>query len=480
MPQVTRQDIDATSSIVTIIVPKEEYAQKFKKEMQKFQAKATIKGFRPGKVPMQMVEKMYGKSILADLVDNIVRDELVEHLKTSDRQVLGQPLPALGQPPMSFDIKNLNDFEFKFDVGFQPYMDLQGINAADTYTYYQINVEESLIDKEVARIRTENGEQLPTTETIEENDLLALSAKELDAEGNIKEGGFEVARFTVAVKDLADEPLKQAILTQKVGDSFRHNVYELDANTKAELVHKYILNVDATVAATIGTDFEYVITEVTRVQPAEMTEEFFAKVSKGAFTDEAGMRAEIAKSYQEYYDGETDDFLYWQIEEHLHTANEIPLPDALLKRWMLVNDEKLKVKTLEEEYPKLANSLRNEILKGELKKQFNAEVTEAELRNSFAQGILQYFGGQVPPQYLDGFIDKMMKEEKEVNETYRKLLNKKLVAALKETVTLSVQSVSVEEYQSLTKAFAAGLQTKYNPELALQAQAEPEAMLVEG
>jgi hypothetical protein len=86
----------------------------------------------------------------------------------------------------------------------------------------------------------------------------------------------------------------------------------------------------------------------------------------------------------------------------------------------------------------------------------------------------------MPPEYLDGFIDKMMKEEKEVNETYRKLLNKKLVTALKEKVTLTVQSVSVEEYQSLTKAFAEGLQTKYNPALALQAQAEPEAMLVEG
>jgi trigger factor len=473
MPQVTRQDIDTTSAIITVSIPKEDYAKDFKKEMVKFQTKATIKGFRPGKVPMPMVEKLYGKSILADIVNKKVEDELVSYLQNSGLAMLGQPLPSMTQDIIKFDIKDLKDFDFKFDIGFRPTFDLQGVNTSDVYDYYSIITPEDAIDKEVMRIRRELGEQGETTEALEEDDILYLSGKELDADGNIKENGFEVERFALAVKDVANDDLKKDILTKRIGDSFRHDVYNLDKNTQADLVHKYILKVDAAQAADIQPNFEYTILEVTRMNPAEMNEAFFEKAFKGSgITDEAGMRAEIAQNYEEYFDKESANFLLWQVETQVARANDIQLPDAHLKRFMLINDNKLKVKDLENDYPRFATSLRNEIISSKLIEKAGVTVTDEEIKQSITNDVLQYFGGQLPPASLGPFLDKMMEDEKQVNETYRKIMQVKLSDAVKNLVTLHEKKVTLEEYQSIMKSFGESLKPAELAALAIESPEE--------
>jgi trigger factor len=472
MPQVTREDIDTTSAIITVAIHKDDYAKEFKKEMVKFQTKATIKGFRPGKVPMPMVEKLYGKSILADLVNKKVEDDLVSYLQNSQLAMLGQPLPSMTQAPIKFDIKELKDFEFKFDIGFRPTFDLQGVNATDVYDYYSIITPTDAVDKEVARIRRELGEQAPTTEVIEEDDIVYLTGKELDADGNIKENGFEIERFPLATKDVANEDLKKDLLTKQVGSTFRHDVYDLDKNTQAELVHKYMLKVDAAQAADIQPNFEYTIVEVTRMSPAEMNEAFFEKAFKGEITDEAGMRAAIEKNYQDYFEKESANFLLWQVETNVANANEIPLPDAHLKRFMLINDEKLKVKDLENDYPRLALSLRNEIISTKIIEKAGISVSDQEIRNYIAEEALQYFGGQLPMESLAPFLDKMMQDEKQVNETYKKIMQAKLSSAIKNLVTLNEKKVTLEAYQAIMNAFGESLKPAESEALAINAPEE--------
>ena len=61
-------------------------------------------GFRPGKVPVGVVKKMYGPSILVDEVNKMLGNKLYEYIETEKLEILGNPLP-------SEEVKPVADFE---------------------------------------------------------------------------------------------------------------------------------------------------------------------------------------------------------------------------------------------------------------------------------------------------------------------------------------------------------------------------------
>jgi trigger factor len=88
---VTETKSEGLSREYSVSIPKGELAAKFNAKITELQPKVNLKGFRPGKVPAAHIRKMYGKSIMGDLVNDLVQE-------TSDKALADKALRPASRP----------------------------------------------------------------------------------------------------------------------------------------------------------------------------------------------------------------------------------------------------------------------------------------------------------------------------------------------------------------------------------------------
>ena len=140
MPQVVRTDIDDLNIKLSLKLTKEDYEPKFKSELNKMKGKANMKGFRKGKTPVGLLKKMYGKSVFVEVINQMVQDEIFGYIKSNEIVNLGQPIPSDDQPELDFDVNNMSDMEFNFDLGLSPKFELKGLDSSSAFELYKVNV----------------------------------------------------------------------------------------------------------------------------------------------------------------------------------------------------------------------------------------------------------------------------------------------------------------------------------------------------
>ena len=156
--KITRQDHDDLNATITLVVEKDDYFPKFDQELKKYKNKAHIKGFRKGKTPMSAIKKMYGKPLLAEVINKEIDEKLFGFLKEENIDILGSPIPTEEQEMVDFDVNALEDYTFAFDIGKAPAVDVVGVSSEDSYGQHKIIVDDKLIDEELEMRRRQLGE----------------------------------------------------------------------------------------------------------------------------------------------------------------------------------------------------------------------------------------------------------------------------------------------------------------------------------
>ena len=143
--KIIKEDIDALNSIVKIDISATDYQNKVDDELNSYRKKANIPGFRKGHVPMSLVKKQYGKSVMIDEVNKLLQESLNNFLVEEKLDVLGNPLPK-AQDDFSWD---KDDFSFEFELGLAPEFDVD-LTSKKTITSYKIIADDKMIDEHVA------------------------------------------------------------------------------------------------------------------------------------------------------------------------------------------------------------------------------------------------------------------------------------------------------------------------------------------
>ena len=92
---ITKENIDALNAVVKVEITAADYQEKVAKILQDYRKKADVPGFRKGQVPMGMVKKQYGKSIMIDEVNKLLQEALNNFLIEEKLDILGNPLPKM-------------------------------------------------------------------------------------------------------------------------------------------------------------------------------------------------------------------------------------------------------------------------------------------------------------------------------------------------------------------------------------------------
>ena len=156
--QINQSELKDLKAVVTLTIEPADYQEEVAKQLKDVRHKAQMPGFRPGMVPAGLVKKMYGKGILADVLNKKVSEGLQKHIEDNKLQILGEPLPNEESPKI--DLDNEDTFTFAFDIAVAPEFDAK-LTAKNKLYEYEIEVTDEMVNKQVEAYANRFGEYTP-------------------------------------------------------------------------------------------------------------------------------------------------------------------------------------------------------------------------------------------------------------------------------------------------------------------------------
>lgn len=446
---ISLKNNDVVSGIIKLEIVKADYADQVEKSLRGFRQKANVPGFRKGMVPMGMVKKMYGKHVLVEEVNKLVSENLYSYIRENKINILGEPLPnETEQKEINFDTQE--DFEFCFDVALAPEINIS-LDKQDSLPYYQVIVDEEMIEKQLESYRSNFGSYDPAEE-VEEKDLVKGTVAELE-NGTPKEGGIVVEAAVLMPMYIKDEEEKAKFIGAKNNTVIVFNPNKAYEGAEAEIAS--LLKVDKAVVAGITGDFSFEITEITRHKGAEMNQELFDKVfGEGSVTSEEDFKAKVRETLAEQFTPQSDyKFLMDSRSVLVQKAGEMQFAENLLKRWLQVANEKNTKEKIDNDYPNIIEDLKYHLIKENIVKDNNLKIEDADVEN-FAKRVAkaqfaQYGMLSVPEDVLANYAKDMLKNKETMQNILDRAVEEKLAGWLKEQVNLEVKEVSAEDFGKL-------------------------------
>jgi trigger factor len=450
MTTFVREDVDALNVVLTCTVPAADYAGKVKSQLAKIQKSASIKGFRPGKVPQAMIDKMYEKGAIHDVVVKQLDEDLNNYLNNPDFKYLGQPLPLSDNfNPVS--VKAGVDFEFKYEMGLFPDFTIKGADSSYNVTRYEVEVTDEMLETEILELRKRYG-QRGEVDTVTAESILTVRLTELNADGTAKEGGIAKEDGKFLMTSLS-ESARAAFLGKSIADTVRLNIYEVETGITEERVKTWILGADA--AAEINADFDAVVLEVKDMLPATMDESFFEKVfgeDADAIKDEAGLRQFFKDMIQSEFGRTSTQMVLNNIHKNLLEVNDFAIPEAFMRKWLKFNDPKMTDEKLDTDWANICKDIRWSIMKSHLVQEGGLKTNEQEVYDTFYQEVSGYFGQYGNPEMIISTAERLMKNEEAFDRKVQEIMSSKVLLYVANKVDTTTEMVSKTRFDEILAA----------------------------
>jgi trigger factor len=445
MATVVRENIGLLNDKLTVKLQKEDYLPAFEKKLKEYSKTANIPGFRKGMVPAGMIKKMYGAGVFSDEVLRTIEKELYTYLDKEKPEIFAQPLP-LTDEMSKLDMNNPSDIDFSFEIGLKSKFELPNIAAAKL-TRHNVTVTNEMITDEINRMQLKAGKMNEKEAVDNEEDLVNVLFTECDENSIDLEGGI-VKENSVLVKYFNPKMQKQ-LMGKKVGENF---VFQLASTFEGDKLEMMLqdLGFAKNDEAAAQKYFNLEIKTIGLVEKRELNEEFFNEVYPGKeIKTEAELRTALQEEIEKYWASQSANQLHDQIYHLLLDETKMEFPKEFLTRWLKTGGDKQRTQAeAEAEYPTFENQLKWTLISDTIINGNKLEVTEADLRASMKEEVSRYFGNMNMGEdmsWLESYIDRMMKDEKQVDAVYRRLVTEKLFNWAESQAKPTEKKVTVDE-----------------------------------
>ncbi|GAB2641739.1 trigger factor [Emticicia sediminis] len=442
--ETTLDRISSTQGKLKVTLIEADYKPEVDKKIKQYSKTAQIKGFRPGMVPKEYIQKLHGKSILVDEVINMVSKTVNDYIASNKLRVVGDPMPD-NEAAQNIDWDNQKEFTFEYEIGTASdfSVDLSKIPAIKTY---DIAVSEDKIEEAIADVRKRFGKD-EEVEEVEAGDMIFGTLKQESSE-------FEVKDATIPTERVKEESAHIFKGLEK-RSSVKFDIQSIFSNTK-DL--GFATGKTEEEAAALSGEFELTVEKITRVGTAELNQELFDQaLGQGKVSNEEEFRAEISKIIGENYSRESEHLLDFEVEKILLDNISIELPDEFLKKWLFnINEGKFTVEDIEKDYDAFAKGLRMDLIRNEVASNSDIKLEYTDIVEEVKAEMRNYFGGYAY-EGLDEMIDQMarktLKENKDnaVRRYTDRAFGKKVREFLKANIAVEKASVSVEDFNKVAE-----------------------------
>ena len=439
--EITKKDIDSLNAVLTVAVKEEDYSGKVQKILTDYRKTANIPGFRKGHVPMGMVKKQYGKSVLVEEVNKILQEALHNYLTEEKLDVLGNPLPK-NDTQIDWDTP---DFSFDFELGLSPQFEVDVVGKK-AINHYNIVADDKMINDQVTSIRKQYGKLIAKNEVEKNDEITGVFTNE--EKGIDKNTSFplEIIKGKTQVKKF---------IGAKVGDVLVLKTKGLFADDHQNQTYLDVSN-DEAQGLDIEVNFE--IKEVNQREMAELNQDFFDKIfGKDLVKTEKELKAKIKEDAERQFVQQSDQKLMDEVVESLISNTKFDLPGEFLTRWIQSSGEKpMTEQEAKVEYEKSEKGLRFQLIEGKIRKDNDIQVSFEELKDhskNLIKGQMAQYGQANPSEEeLDSIAARIMSNKEEVKRLSEQLNSQKLLNFFKETTKLKTKKITydkfIKEFQS--------------------------------
>ena len=448
MASVTRENIAKLQDKITVKLSKEDFMPSFEKSLKNYAKTANVPGFRKGMVPAGMVKKMYGQSVFHEEIIRTASQQLEDYLKNEKLAIFAKPMLVADAAPQAMDMNAPTDVDFAFEIGIKPEFSIPAIDNKTALTKYKIEVSDTMVNDEVERIARRYGKPEDKDVVESKDDIVYVTFEMADVEA------AEKVEDT-AILERYPAQLQSLLQGKKAEDTLVIRPSEICTPEELPLFLKNTVKNELAAE----TNFKLTLTKVAKIIPAAIDETLYTQVFQGAdVADEATFREMIRTELGREYERITLERLNNEIYELLvhNTSFDIPVP--FLKRWLKEGQEKPKTEAeVEQEFPAFEHQLRWTLISDKIINDNKIAVSFEEVNEDIKARVLSYFGMQAGEEapWMDGYMQKIAKDEKTLNETYQRLMFDRLFQFLHSQLSISETSIAEEAFFKLQDPHAA-------------------------
>jgi trigger factor len=445
---ITQEKIDDLNAVVKVTIAPEDYTPRVDKALKEQAKKANLPGFRKGMVPVAHMKRMYGKSILVEEINNMLSEALSKHLADNKVEVLGQPLPVMDDTK-EFKWDNTDEFEFKYELGLAPKVDIE-VTSKDKFVQYSVKADEETLAARIKNIRKSYG-KMTNPEVSAEGDVLYAELAQLSPDGSVFEGGIN-STGSIRLDLVTDKKILKSLVGLK-----KDAVLELDiqkAFDNNEAVIAKLLNIGEEDAKELKSKFQVTVKNVNRLEESDLNQEFFDKIfGADVVSDEAGFRAKITEEVESMFKQDADRKLQNDIYTKLTEQTKMQLPDEFLRKWLKATNEKLTDEELEQGYADFAKNLKwtlieNKIITDNEIKIDYKDVFETAKQRLDAQ-FRMYSPQPMPEDQLAQYTANFLQEKENANRIFDEVKALKVFEHIQSVATLDQKDIDYNKFIEL-------------------------------
>lgn len=409
--KISFENPDKVNGLLTLTVEEADYKENVEKTLKNYRKKANVPGFRPGMVPMGMIKRQFGTTAKVDEINKLLGEQIYKYVKDNNIQMLGEPLPSDKQEPV--DMEKEAPYTFMFDIAVAPEFKAE-LTGDDTIDYYTITVDDKIIDQQIDVFASRAG-HYDKVEDYQANDMLKGDIRELDENGNTKEGGITVEGAVLMPEYIKVEDQKKLFDGAKLGDIITFNPKK--AYPESDIEVSSLLKMKKEEVADLTADFSYQITEISRYVKAEVNQDLFDQVyGKDVIKDEKDFREKIAEGLKAQFAVDSDFKFIQDVRKYLvDKVGALTYPDALLKRIMLNNNKDKGEEFVEKNYEQSIKELTWHLIKEQLVKANGIKIEDADIEETAKEAakaqFAQYGMNNIPEEYIENYAKDMLKRE---------------------------------------------------------------------
>ena len=387
-----------------------------------------LKGFRPGKVPTEILKRQFGKAVYGEVIDKVLKDTTTKALEENKIKPAGQP---------KIDLKSFGegkDLEYIITVTELPNIDVSSINNIKVDDY-EVKIDNTETDKRIDQIAKSqnNFKEADEKYAAKTKDLVAFDYK-ATVDGNNFEGNEGKNTQLVLGKDLFIKGFDKQLEGVKKNDTKKVEVNLPENFPKKELINKKAV-------------FDCKINSVKTPEDVKINDDFAKTL--GA-TDLNNLKELISKQINDEFKNSLDLISKKQILEQIEKQKLDDLPQNLIEQEVQILSQGMKEDELKKNKKSLEEQAQKRIKTGLILNAFgeknNIKVSQDEV-NAEIQKQFRMMPGQ----------EKMVKEYYEKNPSAidgirGSIYEEKIINEIKKSAKVNKKQISKDEAEKILKA----------------------------
>ena len=439
---ITKENLDDLNAILTIEISKPDYEEKVETVLKDYRKKANLKGFRPGMTPIGLIKKMYGTAVKIEEINKLVGENVQKYITDEKLEILGDPLQIIDDDE-TFDFENKDDFSFSFELGLSPVFEVK-LSKKNKLHFYEIMVDEKMKNGYLDNYTRRFGD-LHDAETTEENDVIY---------GKIEAAEVSVEETSFSIDLIKDDEIKQMFICKSINDTVDFDLRKAFPNETeiAGILKKKKEEIEA-----ISGIFSFTINKISRFKPAEVNQELFDKVyGEGVVTTIDEFMQKVEEEIAANLKRESEYKLSLDAKRLALDKTTFDLPEEFLKKWLLKANKNATPEQIDSEFEQFKNDLKWRLIMNKVasdnKIQIGEEDMVAEAEKITRTQFYQYGLYHVTDEQISAYAKETLKREEDIKRIADKILDDKVIEAIKNMVKIDNKSVTAEEFDGFFKS----------------------------